>query len=240
MPVHIKATKDDVAPVALITGDPTRAQYIADEFLTGVSCYSNVRMEPGFTGYYKGKRVSVQSAGMGMPSQRIYMNELVQLGVRTMVRIGTCGAFQPDMHVGELVIAQGGCSDSAMNLHRFGMANFFSPIPDWQLIHDAYRAALEMDIRFHIGNILGSDNFYPDTQPPGWTKPASWELWAHYGVLGVEMETPELYTLGKELKFRALSLLTISDHLGIKEKELSAEERTAAPKAMVELAFKII
>jgi purine-nucleoside phosphorylase len=242
MPVHIKAHPKDVSPLVLITGDPTRAEYIAANFLTEVKCYNEVRMEPGFTGIYKplGKRVSVQSVGIGMSSLRIYVNELIQLGAKKIIRIGTCGSFQENIGVGDLIIAQGGCSDSGMNLHRFGPLLQFAPIPDWELLSDAYHRARRMEMSPHVGNILGTDRFYPDTRPKGWKQPPEWKLWAHYGVLGVEMETPELYTLGQELKFKALSLLVVSDNLARKEKSLSAKERTQAPKAMVELALKII
>jgi len=240
MPVHINAKPKDVAPLVLITGDPTRAIYMATHFLEKVKQYSEVRMEPGFTGYYKGKRVSIQSAGIGMPSLKNYIKELAeQLGVKRIIRMGTCGSFKKYMRVGDLVIAQGGCSDSGMNPHRFGFLQF-APIPDYGLMSDACRLAKRMGMSPHVGNILGTDNFYPDTMPKGWKKPPEWKLWEHYGVLGVDMETPKLYTLGQELKFDALSILVVSDNLARKEKALSSKQRTEVPAEVVKLALEIL
>lgn len=240
MPVHIKAKKGEVASSVIVTGDPDRATFIAENFLQEVRCYSQVRSEPGYTGLFNGQLVSVQSVGIGMPSERIYIHELFQLGAKKIIRVGTAGSFQKNIRVGDLVIAQGGCSDSALNLHRFGSFGQFAPLPDWSLIRQADSLLAQSGETYYVGNILGSDRFYPDCPPKNWRRPPDWELWAHYGVLGVEMETPELYTLGSELGFKALTLLTISDSLVRKERALSAKQRAHPPEALIKTALSLL
>lgn len=210
-------------------GDPLRAKFIAETYLEGAECYSEVRGMYGFTGTYKGKRVSVQGTGMGQPSHSIYVNELFRFyGVKKAIRVGTCGAIQAEVKLRDVILAMAACSDSGMATHRFGPRHF-APCADWGLLCDAAAAAGRLGYSYRVGNVVSNDMFYDDD--------ADWKLWAEYGVLAAEMEAAELYTLAAKFRRKALAILTVSDHMATGE-ATSAEERQTAFRAMMEIALE--
>ncbi len=233
MSIHIGAKEGEIADFMLLPGDPMRAKYIAENFLENPVCYNQIRGMLGFTGLYKGKRVSVQGSGMGIPSHMIYVNELAsQYHVKTIIRVGSCGALVDSVQIRDLILAVGASTDShAVSRHFEGGS--FAPIATFELAVRAAENAKKMGLTVKAGNILSSDVFYDD--------PALgdvYEKWRRYGVLAVEMEAAGLYTLAARLKFNALTLLTVSDHLLTKE-ALSAGERQSTFNSMVELALSL-
>jgi len=234
MSTHIGAEEGAIASTVLLPGDPLRAEYVARTFLEDVTRYSTVRNMFGFTGYTPARRrVSVQGSGMGMPSLNIYVNELVDdYGVNRIIRIGSCGALQADMKTRDIVLAAGACSNAGTNNRRFrGMQ--FAPLADWPLLYAAHEAAKKLAIPVRVGNLLSTDLFYNDVDPD------EWKLWAKYGVLAVDMEGSELYTLAARKKFQALAMLTVSDVLPTGE-QLSADERQSTLADMTRLALEIL
>lgn len=229
MSVHIEARKGDIAEVVLMPGDPLRAQHIAETFMDNVQCYNKVRNMFGFTGNYKGHRVSVQGSGMGLPSFSIYATELIKdYGCKTLLRVGTCGAIQEDVKVRDVLLAQAATTDSSIIEHFFPGISF-SPIADFGLLNQAYSISQERGLNVRVGNIHSSDYFY--TEHPEWTKKLG-----DYGVLAVEMETAALYTLAAKHKVKGLSLLTVSDHI-LTGEETSPQERQTTFNQMLELAL---
>ena len=231
MSTHIAAKEGQIADSVLLPGDPLRAKYIAENFLKDAECYTSVRNMFGFTGTYKGKRVSVQGTGMGQPSLSIYVNELFQFyNVQKAVRIGTCGAVQEDINVRDLVIALGACTDSSLMNQRFGDLHF-APTPDWGLLRKSVEIAEAKGFKPHVGTVVSSDLFYDENE--------NWKLWAKYGALATEMEAAELFTLAKKYNRKALAVLTVSDHI-VKHQETSAEERQTSFSQMVEVALDTV
>lgn len=229
MSVHINAQKGDVAETILLPGDPLRAKYIADTYLEDVTCYNQVRGMLGFTGTYKGKRISVQGSGMGVPSISIYVNELIsEYGVKNLIRVGTCGAMQQNIRVRDVILAQASSTDSSMNRNLFTGFDF-APVASFPLLRAAYDRAVEKGLNLHVGNILSSDIFYRDD------KSITQKL-MDYGVLAVEMETTALYTLAAKFGVNALTILTVSDHL-LTGEETTAEERQTTFNEMLEVAL---
>ncbi|MBU5672619.1 purine-nucleoside phosphorylase [Paenibacillus brevis] len=230
MSVHIGAKSGDIADTVLLPGDPLRAKFIAETYLSNVVCYNEVRGMLGFTGTYKDKRISVQGSGMGIPSFSIYANELIQeYQVKNLIRVGTCGGMQEHVHVRDVILAQGACTDSSMNRHIFKGYDF-SPIASFDLLKAAYERGVEKGLKLHVGNIFCSDSFYrDDTSVTG--------LLMKYGVLGVEMETTALYTLAAKFGVNALTILTVSDHL-LTGEETTAEERQTTFNEMMEVALE--
>jgi len=232
MSIHIGAKPGDIAPSILLPGDPYRARFIAETFLENAVCFNEVRGMLGFTGMYEGKRVSVMGTGMGIPSHSIYVNELIsEYGVKTLIRVGTCGALQSNLELGDVVLALAASSDSHINRLRFSGMDF-APTASFDLLLKAYEAAKAKPANVRVGNILTSDTFYHDD-------PESWKLWAAFGVLVVEMETAGLYTLAAKYGVDALSILTVSDKLTDGARSTS-EERERTFTQMVELALGIV
>ncbi|WP_297079414.1 purine-nucleoside phosphorylase [uncultured Enterococcus sp.] len=230
MSVHIEAKEGEIADKILLPGDPLRAKYIAETFLEDVVCYNNVRGMLGFTGTYKGERISVQGTGMGMPSAGIYMQELIQsYGVKKLIRVGTCGAISEDVHVRDLIIAQGAVTSSSMVQKHFGEFHF-APIADFQLLRTAYELATEHGVTTHVGNILSEDTFYKD----GMT---STLRLADYNVMGVEMEAAILYYLGAKFGVQTLAICTVSDHI-VTGEETSAAERQTTFNDMIKIGLE--
>ncbi|MBW5467094.1 purine-nucleoside phosphorylase [Brevibacillus formosus] len=229
MSIHIGAQQGQIAETILLPGDPLRAKYIAETFLEGAECYNNVRGMLGFTGTYKGKRVSVQGTGMGVPSISIYVNELMQsYGVKNLIRVGTCGAIQEDIKVRDVIIAMSASSDSQTNRLLFNQVDF-APTANFDLLHKAYQVATERNLSVKVGNIFTSDSFYRE----------NFDLYkklASYQVLAVEMESSALYTLAAKYKRNALSILTVSDHI-LTGEETSADERQTTFNEMIEVAL---
>lgn len=230
MSIHIEAKQGQIADTVILPGDPLRAKFIADTFLEDVICYNNVRGMLGFTGTYKGKRISVQGTGMGIPSISIYVNELItEYGVKNLMRVGTAGGIQEKVKVRDIVLAMSAHTDSAINKIRFNGQDF-APTASFDLLKIAYDTSTNKGITPHVGTILTSDTFYNDD-------PNSFKKWADFGALAIEMETAALYTLAAKYSVNALTLLTISDHL-ISGELTSSEERQTTFTAMMEIALE--
>lgn len=229
MSIHISAQEGQIAERILLPGDPLRAKFIAERYFQDAQQFNQVRNMFGYTGIYKGERVSVMGTGMGMPSLSIYVNELIRnYGVRKLIRVGTCGGMRAEVKIRDLIIAMSASTDSAVNKVRFrGMD--FAATASFPLLKAAYDAATERGIRPFVGQVLSSDSFYTED-------PDQWKLWAGFGVLGVEMETAELYTLAAKYGVQALSILTVSDHL-VSGEATSSEERQKTFMTMVETAL---
>ena len=231
MSTHIAAQKGDIADAVLLPGDPLRAKFIAEHFLENATCYNEVRGMLGFTGLYKGKRVSVQGTGMGQPSLSIYANELFDFyGVQKAVRVGTCGAIQADVALRDVILAEGACSDSSLNTLRFPGLHF-APVADFELLCAAHQAAGRLGVTPRVGLCVSSDSFYDEA--------ARWKLWASWGVLGVEMEAAELYTLAAKYRRKALAVLTVSDHI-LLGGETTAQEREQSFTQMMQIALEAV
>ena len=218
MSVHINAKKGDIAETILLPGDPLRAKYIAETFLEDVTLYNEVRNMFGYTGTYKGKRISVQGTGMGVPSISIYVTELMQeYDVKKLIRVGTCGSIHKDVKVRDVILAQSASTDSKMNEIIFKGVNY-APTADFDLLLKAYNAGIEKGLNLRVGNVFTEDVFYNEF--------AEHEKWAQYGVLALEMESSALYTLAAKFGCQALSILTVSDHLLTGEVTTSEERQT--------------
>lgn len=232
MAIHIQAKDGDIAEKVLLPGDPLRAKHIAETFLENAVCYNTIRGMLGYTGSYRGERISVQGTGMGMPSMSIYANELIQYGVRTMIRVGTCASLLESLQLRDLVIAQAACTDSGMNRDRFGSLSF-APIADFSLLRKAAEAAEKRGLRAVVGNVFTSDQFYDDRLAE------KNRIMANHGVLAVDMETAELYVLAAKHGRKALTVMTVSDSFVTGEK-CSGEERQLSFNSMIELALAIL
>jgi len=227
MSVHIGAEKGQIAETVLLPGDPLRAKYIADTYLEDVVCYNEVRGMYGYTGTYKGKRISVQGTGMGVPSISIYVNELIQsYDVQNLIRVGSCGAIKKDVNVRDVILAQTSSTDSQMNRVAFGPIDY-APCADFGLLKKAYDTAEAKNVAVRVGNVFTADQFYNE-------KPL--ELMDQYGILAIEMETTALYTLAAKFGRKALSILTVSDHV-LTGEEKTAEERQTIFGEMILIAL---
>ena len=230
MSVHIAAKNGEIADTVLLPGDPKRAKWIAENFLENAVCYTDIRGILGFTGTYKGKRISVQGTGMGIPSISIYITELMKdYGVKTLIRVGSAGSYQEEVKIRDIVVALSTSTDSNINNRRFKGASF-APTVNFDLLSKVLKTAEEKNIKIKAGNILTSDEFYNDD-------PTYFKKWAEFGVLAVEMETAALYTLASKYKAKALSILTISDSL-VSPEITSSEEREKTFNEMIELALE--
>ena len=227
---HIGAKKGDIAETILLPGDPLRAKYIAETFLQDIVQYNNVRGMLGFTGTYKGKKVSVQGTGMGVPSIGIYSHELIaEYGCKNLIRVGTAGSLQENVKIRDVVLAMSASTDSAINKLRFNGADY-APTANAELLFKAYEVGKAKGLSMKAGNILTSDTFYGD-------EPEAWKKWAKFGVLCVEMETAQLYTTAAKFGVNALTILTISDSL-VTGEVTSAEERQLTFNDMIEVALE--
>ena len=228
---HNKAEVGDIAKTVLMPGDPLRAKYIAETYLTEVKCFNSVRNMLGFTGKYNGKEISVMGSGMGMPSIGIYSYELYQFyNVESIIRIGSAGALHEDIDLKDLVFAQGACTDSRF-AYQYELSGNFAPIADFSLLEKAVSDARALGTRFKVGNVVSSDIFYN-------VYPEAAKKWAGMGVLCVEMEAAALYMNAAKLHKKALAILSISDHI-LKGTELSPEERQTGFSEMMEIALKL-
>lgn len=229
MSIHISAAPGAIAESVLLPGDPLRARYIAETFFDGAICFNEVRGMLGYTGTVGGRRVSVMGTGMGQASLSIYVNELLrEYGVKQLIRVGTCGALQANIQVRDIVLAISASTDSATNKIRFrGMD--YAPSANFDLLLRAYQTALRLNATVHVGPILATDSFYAED-------PEQWKLWARFGVLAVEMESAELYTLAAKYQAKALSILTVSDSL-VSHQDTSSLERERSFHTMVEIAL---
>ncbi len=231
MSLHLGAKQGDIAESVLMPGDPLRAKFIADNLLENAVCYTEVRGMYGYTGTYKGKKVSVQGGGMGMASTSIYVNELIsEYGVKKIIRVGTCGAIQESMKIGQVILAIAGSTDANINKIQFhGMD--YAAAADFNLLKSAHDASEEMKINTLVGNVFSTDTFYN-------TDPNRWNVWAEHGILGVEMETAVIYTLASKFNIKALSILTVSDNI-ITGEGATAKEREQSFVDMMKIALEV-
>ena len=229
---HIGAREGEIADRVIMAGDPLRAKFMAERFLENPVQYNAVRGMLGFTGTYKGKRVSVQGHGMGMPSIGIYSYELFNFyGVKRIIRTGSAGSINAGVKMGDVVIGMGSCTDSNY-ASQYVLPGTFAPIADFGLVRAAVEKAEELGVRYKVGNILASDFFYGDDAD-------SWKQWQKMGVLAVEMEAAALYMNAARCGGEALCICTISDSL-VTGEACSAEERQTSFTNMMDIAFGII
>lgn len=230
MSTHINAEKGQIAEIVLLPGDPLRAKFIAETFLEDVVCYNEVRGMYGFTGTYKGKRISVQGTGMGVPSISIYTNELIrEYGVKTLMRVGTAGSMQKEVNVRDIVLAMSSSTDSSINKNIFNGKDY-APTASFELLKAAYDTAAEKGITPKVGNVFTADSFYNED-------PEVWKQYAKFGCIAIEMETSALYTIAAKYKVNALTLLTISDSM-VTGEETTAAERQTTFTDMMEIALE--
>lgn len=230
MTVHIGAKPGEIAETVLLPGDPYRAKWAAETFLTDPVCINEVRGMLGFTGTWNGHRVTIHGSGMGMPSLSIYVNELIRdYGVQTLIRIGSCGGMQDKVRLRDVILAMTSSTLSTPSRGIFRELSF-APCADWSLLKAAADAAAAKGVTTHVGGIYSSDVFYDE-------RPDLNEQMVRHGILGVEMEAAELYTLAARYGCRALAVLTVSDHLGTGE-ALPSEDRERSFGDMVEIALE--
>ena len=230
MSIHLAAAKGDIAPRVLFPGDPARAKWVAETFLTDAKCYTEIRNMWGFTGTYKGEPVSVQGSGMGQASASIYAHELfAEYDVRTLIRVGTCGALHETVKLRDVIIAMSASTDSQMNRLRFHGIDY-APTADFTLLRKAVECAEAAGYTPHVGQVFSGDLFYND-------RPELVSQTAAYGVLGIEMEASALYTLAAKFGRRALGIMTVSDHL-VTGEVTTAEERQTTFSEMIEIALE--
>ncbi len=230
MSTHIGAKPGEIAERVLMPGDPLRAKWIAETYLEDAKCYSTVRGMFGFTGRWSGVEVSVQGSGMGMPSACIYAHELInEYGVKTLIRVGSCGALADDLNLRDVLAANGSSTDSNMNRTRFDGLVDYAPVADFGLLRTAVEVAERRGISMRVGPVLAADAFYTD-------RPDLYDKLADYGVLAVEMESAALYTIAARFRARALTVLTVSDHIKRGETTTS-QEREQTFGQMVEIAL---
>ena len=228
---HISAKPEDFGKTVLMPGDPLRSKWIAENFLEDAVLVNDIRGVQGYTGYYKGKKVSVMASGMGMPSIGIYSYELFNFyGISSIIRVGSCGSFQPDLKPCDIVIAMGACTNSNFAA-QFGLNGNFAPIADFGLVRAAVDQCEKMGVNFRVGNVFSSDIFYNDTYS---------DLdWRKLGVLGVEMEAAALYCNAARAGKKALCICSVSDYLLDMSLNMDADSRRTAFTKMMEVALEI-
>jgi len=228
---HIGAKYGEIAETVIMAGDPLRAKFMAENFLENPVQFNNVRGMLGFTGTHHGKRVSVMGHGMGIPSIGIYTYELYNFyDVKTIIRVGSAGSINEDLHVGDLCIAMGACTNSNYG-DQFELPGTYSPIADFELLRGAADACERMGYHYKVGNVLSSDTFYSEN--------AHNDKWMNMGVLAIEMEATALYMNAARARKRALVILTISDHI-LTGEATTAEERQTTFTHMMDVAFSLI
>lgn len=228
---HNSARKGDFAKVCLFPGDPLRAKFIAENFLENPHQVNGVRGMLGFTGTYKGVKISVMGSGMGMPSLGIYATELYRFyDVEKIIRVGSCGAYDPNLEVFDTLLVQSASTNSAW-AHQYDLPGTYSATPDFETLIDAYEASKKLGIKVKPADILSSDTFYDDVNPEGWKK------WADMGIAACEMESYALFCIAKHLGKKAMAILTVSDSV-INHVYTTAEQRQTSFKSMMELALE--
>ena len=229
---HIEADPEDIAPLVLLPGDPLRAKFIAQTYLDDAKLVTQVRNMLGFTGSFDGKRVSVFSSGMGMPSMAIYATELVRaFKVEKILRVGSCGSIDDELNMGQIVAALGASTDSNMNRVRFGGFDF-AATADFEMLVDWVRCAEQKGANIRVGNVLTSDTFYHASNN-------IYDLCRNLGILAVEMEAAALYRVAAEHQISALAVMTVSDHV-LKKEAMSPSDRETEFRSMVEISLKSI
>ncbi len=228
---HISSKPGDFAKTVLMPGDPLRAKYIAENFLEDAVLVNNVRGVQGYTGFYKGKRVSVMASGMGQPAIGIYSYELYNFyDVETIIRVGSCGSFSPELHARDIIVAMGACTNGNY-ASQYNLPGTFCPIADFDLVRRAAEECEKAGVNYRVGNIFSSDMFYDDAN--------SGMQWAKMGVLGVEMESAALYCNAARAGKKALCICTVSDSFIYPEENTTAEERQNSFTKMMEIALEL-
>lgn len=229
---HISANKDEFAKTVLMPGDPLRAKFIADNFLDKAKCITKVRNMLGYTGTYKGQEISVMGSGMGIPSISIYATELFKdYGVESIIRIGSCGAVRDDIKIRDIIIGMAASTDSNVNRQRFNQYDF-AATADFSLLHSVVNTAERLNQKVHVGNIFTADLFYTP-------QPEMFAMMEKYGILAVEMEAAGLYGVAAEYGKKALTVLTVSDHIKTGE-QTTADERESTFQDMMELTLESV
>ena len=229
---HINAEMGDFSDVVLMPGDPLRAKYIADNFLDNAVQVCDVRGMLGFTGFYKGRKISVMGHGMGIPSCSIYATELVKdFGVKTLIRVGSCGAVRDDINLRDVVIGVGACTDSKVNRMRFNDHDF-AAIADFDSVLHAVNAAKSKGIPVKVGNLFSADLFYS-------AEPEFFHTMAKLGIVGVEMEAAGIYGVAAEYGVKAMTICTVSDHI-LKGEATTSLERQTTFNEMIEIALESV
>ncbi|OCG09029.1 purine-nucleoside phosphorylase [Gilliamella sp. wkB178] len=229
---HINAVENAFAETVLMPGDPLRAKFIAETFLEKAQEVTNVRAMLGFTGYYKGQKVSIMGHGMGIPSCSIYTTELIKFyHVKNIIRIGSCGAISPNVNLGDIIVGMGACTDSKVNRTRF-RDNDFAAIADFNLTRNAVDAASKLGIPVKVGNLFSADLFYT-------VDPTILDVMEKYNILGVEMEAAGIYGVAAEYGAKALAICTVSDHIR-KGEAMSAQQRQNGFKQMITVALESV
>ena len=231
MSLHIAASHGEIAQTVLIMGDPLRARYIAETILTEVHCYNEIRGMLGFTGMYKGKRVSVQGTGIGIPSTALYLHELIhEYGVQKIMRLGTCGGIQPDLQLHQLILVTEAYTDSST--HLLYQRDLDTPAKaNGALLHQAKQIALQQSIQVIEGPVFSTDLFYSDDEQ-------RWDTWQQRGLLAIEMESNILYNMAARNNIQALSILSVSDNV-ITHTSTSSDDREQAKTEMIALAMEL-
>lgn len=230
MSTHIDAKMGDIAEVVLMPGDPLRAKFIAENFLEDPVLYNTVRNCYGYTGTYKGKRVSIQASGMGIPSISIYATELVKFfGVKKLIRVGTIGAIGDNVKVRDVIIANSASTDSSMIYNILGRSMYYAPTADFSMVYNAYQIAQDIGVTTHVGNILSADRFYNDEIDN--------DKLRDYGVLGIEMEAAALYTIAAKNNAQAVAICTVSYEI-LNNVATSAKEREQSFKDMMLISLE--
>ena len=228
---HIGAKFGEIAETVIMAGDPLRVKFMAEKYLENPVCFNQVRGMLGYTGTYKGKRVSMMGHGMGMPSIGLYTYELYHFyGVKTIIRVGSAGAYHKDLHLGDVVIAEGACTDSNYG-DQYELGGVFAPIGDFGLLRKAADSCEQLKVPYMVGNVLSSDVFYRENSHP--------ERWMAMGVLAVEMEVAALYFNAARSGNKALGILTISDHI-LTGEVTTAEQRQTTFTSMMEVALSLV
>lgn len=228
---HISAQVGEIAETVLMPGDPLRSEFIAKNFLTNAKLVNDVRGVHGYTGLYRGKPVTVMASGMGQPSIGIYSYELYHFyNVQNIIRVGTCGSYSPDVHVRDIILAMGACTNGTY-ASQYGLPGTFSPIADFGLLTRAVEECRAAGYRYHVGNIFSSDIFYEEEN--------KWQKWANMGVLGVEMESAALYCNAARAGKRALCICTVSDSFPHPEENTTPEERQTSFTNMMKVALNL-
>ena len=228
---HNQANQGDSAETVIMSGDPLRAKFMAEKYLSNPQQFNTLRNMFGYTGTYQGKKVSVMGHGMGMPSIGIYSYELYHFyDVKQIIRVGTAGCIQDNVKIGDVILAEGACTDSNY-MNQFQLPGTYAPIASFDLLQKAALKSEELGIRYHVGNVLSSDVFYDEAE--------NWKKWRKMGVLAIEMESAALYANAVRAGKKALSLLTVSDNIVTKE-ETSGEVRQTAFTHMMDVAFSLI
>lgn len=229
--IHLEAEIGQIAETVLLPGDPLRAKYMAEHMLEDVICYNKVRNMLGYTGYYNGKKVSIQGTGMGMGSMSIYTHELINTyNAKQLIRVGTCGAIQENIKLGDIILAMSASGDSGANSALFGNMHF-AATADFGLLLKAYQTAQRLNIKTIQGSIFSTNTFYN-------YKSDRWNIWEQHGIMAVEMESQILYTLANRFNVKALSILTVSDHI-IKGDRSTQGDREKSYTDMFKIALEM-